>query len=76
MVQSVPPYPRGMPFGLIHISQAIWTEAMTILGMLQAKLCNMEGYIKSYINRQLVDQDRQVQIWLDAFKSKDHSTAG
>lgn len=37
-IQSVPPQPRPMPFGLMLISQAIWDEAIKIFEMFKAKV--------------------------------------
>lgn len=70
LVQSVPYRPRGMPFRLIMILQAMWTKAMTRLTTLEAKVSHMEGGIKPRIDTYFANQDRQVQGRLDAFESR------
>lgn len=56
----MPPKTRGMPPGVILISQAVWTEVVTKLAMLTAKVGNMEGEVRSWMDRQFVVQDRRV----------------
>lgn len=46
---SVPPRPRGKPYGLIMISQAMCTEAMSRIGILEAKVHNIEGGVKPWV---------------------------
>lgn len=68
-IQSIPPHPRGMTFRLIMIFQAIQSEAMTRLGTLEAKVHNMEGGIKPWVDEQMARQNYQVQQRLDVFES-------
>lgn len=56
--QSVPPRPRGIPYGLILISEAMWIEVMTKLAILEAKVDHMEGGIKPWLDTQFITQDR------------------
>lgn len=42
----------GMISRIIMISQAIWIEAMTRLGTLEAKFHNMEGGVKPWVDAQ------------------------
>lgn len=41
---------------------------MTRLGTLEDKVRNMEGGVKPWVDTQLANQDRQVNIWLYAFE--------
>lgn len=48
--------------------QATQTKVMTRLGTLEAKVQNMERGIKPWVDTQLDNQDRWVQLWLYAFE--------
>lgn len=57
-VQSFPPRPRGMPSGIMMISQDTWTKAMTHLVTLTVKVSHIEGRVKTWMDWKLEAQDR------------------
>lgn len=50
LVKYIPPYPSGMPAGLIIILQVIWIKAMLRLGRLEAKVNFIEGGMKPWVD--------------------------
>lgn len=56
-VQFVPPRPQDMPSRLIMIYLTMWTKAMTRLGILEAKVHNMKGGMKPWVETQMARQD-------------------
>lgn len=59
-----------MHFVLIMISQAMWSEVMTISATLEVKVSHMKGGVKPSIETQLANQDKWVHVWLDVFESR------
>lgn len=57
-----------MPSNMLIVSQAVWTEVITQLAILIAKINNIEGGVKILMKQQLEVHDRHVQELLDAFE--------
>lgn len=57
-----------MPASFMMISQAIWAEAMVIIVTLESKFLNIKGNVKPWVDTQLANQDKWVQLRLGIFK--------
>lgn len=57
-IQSVPHRPWGMPSGIIILSQVVWTEVITKLSMLYAKVTHIEGIVRNWLDLRIEVLDR------------------
>lgn len=69
LVQSVPPRPRDKSSRLMMILQELWTEVMTKLDTLDAKVDYMEEDVKPWLDTYFANQDTRIQGQLDTFES-------